>query len=94
MQPDLIFRVSVNDGDECRQHSALTRTGSSFTPETATNRRMFMLSVKNKRAKFWIDPVRLERSIGLTRTEVQRIQELVEKHREHLLRHWNEYFND
>jgi hypothetical protein len=49
---------------------------------------------ENKRAKFWIDPVRLQRSIGFTRTQVQRIQELVQKHREHLLRHCNEYFND
>ncbi len=45
-------------------------------------------------AKFWLDPVRLQRSGGFRRVEIQRIQRLVEQHRERLLRSWNEYFND
>ncbi|MFQ5665768.1 MAG: DUF4160 domain-containing protein [Candidatus Binatia bacterium] len=45
-------------------------------------------------AKFWLDPVRLQRSGGFRRAEIQRIQRLVEQHREQLLRSWNEYFND
>lgn len=45
-------------------------------------------------AKFWLDPVRLERSGGFRRVEIQRIQRLVEQNRERLLRSWNEYFKD
>ena len=45
------------------------------------------------KAKFWLDPVRLQNSGGFSRTEINRIQKLVEEHREDLLRSWNEYFN-
>jgi hypothetical protein len=44
-------------------------------------------------AKFWLDPVRLERSRGFRRTEINRIRELVEEHRELLLEGWNEFFH-
>ncbi len=44
-------------------------------------------------AKFWLDPVRLQNSGGFSRTEINRIQRLVEEHREGLLRSWDEYFN-
>ena len=43
-------------------------------------------------AKFWLDPVRLERSRGFRRKEINRIRELVEEHREQLLEGWNEFF--
>jgi hypothetical protein len=36
-------------------------------------------------AKFWLDPVRLERSRGFRRKEINRIRALVEEHREQLL---------
>src|SRR5437867_12112692 len=45
-----------------------------------------------KVAKFWLRPVRLERSGGFSRREINRIQKLVEKNAEDLLRSWNEYF--
>jgi hypothetical protein len=45
-------------------------------------------------AKFWLDPVRLQRSGGFRRVEIQRIQRLVERNRERFLRSWNEYFRD
>lgn len=45
-------------------------------------------------AKFWLDPVRLQRSGGFRRIEIQRIQRLVQQNCERLLRSWNEYFND
>jgi hypothetical protein len=45
-------------------------------------------------AKFWLDPVRLQRSGGFRPIEIQRMQRLVERNRERLLRSWNEYFND
>jgi hypothetical protein len=44
-------------------------------------------------AKFWLDPVRLERSCGFPRKEINRIRELVDEHREQLLEGWNEFFH-
>jgi hypothetical protein len=43
-------------------------------------------------AKFWLDPIRLERSRGFRRKEINRLRELVEEHREQLLESWNEFF--
>ena len=37
-----------------------------------------------REAKFWLEPVRLERSHGFRGSELNRIRELVEEHREHL----------
>ena len=44
-------------------------------------------------AKFWLDPVRLQRSGGFGSSELNRIQKLVEDNREDLVRSWNEYFS-
>jgi hypothetical protein len=44
-------------------------------------------------AKFWLDPVRLQNSGGFRRTELNRIQKMVDENREDLLRSWNDYFN-
>ena len=43
-------------------------------------------------AKFWLDPVRLERSGGFSGKEINQIHELIEEHREQLLEGWNEFF--
>lgn len=47
----------------------------------------------NQIAKFWLDPVRLQRSGGFSSSEINRIQKLVEENREDLIRSWNEYFS-
>jgi hypothetical protein len=44
-------------------------------------------------AKFWLDPVRLERSRGFTRKEINRLNALVETHRQQLLESWHEFFD-
>jgi hypothetical protein len=44
-------------------------------------------------AKFWLDPVRLERSHGFRRKEINRLSSLVEEHREQLLESWHEFFH-
>ena len=44
-------------------------------------------------AKLWLDPVRLERSRGLGRKDINRVHELVEEYREQLLEGWNEFFH-
>ena len=45
------------------------------------------------RAKFWLDPVRLQNSGGFSRTEINRVQDLVDENLEALLESWNEFFN-
>ena len=43
-------------------------------------------------AKFWLEPLRLQSSKGFTRTELARVQRLVEQHREEFVRAWNDFF--
>ena len=43
-------------------------------------------------AKFWLDPIRLQRSGGFTRTEIGRIQKVVNEHHTALTEEWNDYF--
>jgi len=62
----------------CRPSFALGRSGSSSTPATA---------------KFWLDPVRLERSRGYSRKEINRIRSLVVEHQGQLLESWDEFFH-
>lgn len=45
-----------------------------------------------QQAKFWLDPVRLDFVRGFRRSEVRRLQALVEQHEKRLLRSWNEFF--
>ena len=44
-------------------------------------------------AKFWLDPVLLERSGGFTRREIKTIRDIIEENRQTMLDAWNEYFN-
>ncbi len=44
-------------------------------------------------AKFWIDPVWLERSSRFARKEINEIQRIIEENQQLLLESWNEYFN-
>jgi hypothetical protein len=44
-------------------------------------------------AKFWLDPVRLERSHGFRGKEINRIRDLVEEHQEQLREGWHEFFD-
>lgn len=43
-------------------------------------------------AKFWLSPVRLSRSGGFGRPEINQIQRLIEDNQETFLGEWNEYF--
>ncbi len=43
-------------------------------------------------AKFWLDPIRLARSGGVSRGEIGRIQKIVIQHQAKLLEAWNDYF--
>ncbi len=44
-------------------------------------------------AKFWLGPVRLERSRGFNRKEINRIRDLIEANQQQLMESWNEFFH-
>jgi len=46
------------------------------------------------KAKFWLDPVRLQKSKNFPSHEINKIQRLVEENREQFLRSWHEYFSN
>jgi len=43
-------------------------------------------------AKLWLDPVRLERSHGFSRKDINRLRRLVEEHLRELLENWHAFF--
>ncbi|MHB0878596.1 MAG: DUF4160 domain-containing protein [Anaerolineae bacterium] len=45
-------------------------------------------------AKFWLDPVVLERAGGFRPHELSQIGRLVRQERDQLLERWNEFFGD
>ena len=45
-------------------------------------------------AKFWIDPVRLQRSGGFRRPELRKVEQMIREVCTELLEAWNEYFSD
>lgn len=45
----------------------------------------------NHTTKFWLDPVRLQRSGGFRRSEIRNIERIV---RQYQIEEWNDYFND
>ncbi|MFO8034333.1 MAG: DUF4160 domain-containing protein [Candidatus Bipolaricaulota bacterium] len=47
-----------------------------------------------KVAKFWLDPVRLQRSRGFSSDELNRIRKLIDDNRKDLPTSWDEYFED
>ena len=47
----------------------------------------------NRVAKFWLDPVRLQRSGGLTRSEIRRVTRIIEAHQTTFMGAWNDCFD-
>lgn len=45
-------------------------------------------------AKFWLNPVRYEYSIGFRPIEIRRIQGIIEEQLEPLIEAWDEYFSE
>jgi hypothetical protein len=60
---------------------------------TGKSRRTFMLSGMITKSKFWLDPVRLQWSVGFLAKEINRIEKLILEHQQSLLERWNEFFN-
>jgi hypothetical protein len=49
---------------------------------------------ENKVAKFWLDPVTLQKAGGFRRTELNKIARLVNEHQEQFLEKWHELFGN
>ncbi|QEG35527.1 DUF4160 domain-containing protein [Bythopirellula goksoeyrii] len=47
-----------------------------------------------REAKFWLDPIRLQYSLGFAAHEINKIAAIVKQHQQQLLDSWDEYFND
>ena len=47
----------------------------------------------DKIAKVWLDPIRLQRSGGFSRREIDRLQKLLRANHAKLLEAWNDYFD-
>jgi hypothetical protein len=48
---------------------------------------------EDKLSKFWIDPVRLQYSIGFSRIEIRRVERIIQDQRIEFLEAWNAYFS-
>jgi hypothetical protein len=44
--------------------------------------------------KFWLDPIRLQRSFGFDAREIRRIEKLIEANHTLLLDAWHEFFDN
>ena len=43
--------------------------------------------------KFWLDPIRLQYSIGFSRVEIRRIERIIQEQRVQLMEAWHAYFS-
>ena len=46
----------------------------------------------DKIAKFWLDPIRLQKSGGFNRTDIARIHDIIAAHHTELVEAWHDYF--
>jgi len=49
---------------------------------------------EDKIAKFWLDPVRLQRSGGFRAIEINDLQKKIQDNQEKIIEAWNEYFSN
>ncbi|MDQ2696116.1 MAG: DUF4160 domain-containing protein [Pseudomonadota bacterium] len=49
---------------------------------------------EDKVAKFWLDPVRMQKSGGFNRSEIGRLQKVIGAQQAKLLEAWHGYFGD
>ena len=49
---------------------------------------------EDKVAKFWLDPVALQKAGGFSRTELNKIARLIDEQREYFLESWYEFFGN
>jgi hypothetical protein len=49
---------------------------------------------ENQVAKFWLDPVVLQRAGGFRSIELNKVAQLVQENRDYLMERWYEFFGD
>jgi Domain of unknown function (DUF4160) len=72
----------------------LAPTGSFAIQAIATSHPTLHVERDREVAKFWLQPVRLQNNQGFSRTEINRIQKLIQENQEQLLAGWHDFFND
>ena len=77
----------------CRLYSEAVRSDSSSIAGDGGEPPRIHIERDECEAKFWLDPVRLERSHGFNRKDINRVQGPVEHHHQQLLEGWNEFFH-
>lgn len=79
-------------GIDCQRFCDPGHTGCFFTRQIERSLRHVHVERDQSMAKFWLEPVRLDKSHGLGRTEIGRIERLIAENEAFLLRAWHEYF--
>ncbi|MBI4732072.1 MAG: DUF4160 domain-containing protein [Chloroflexi bacterium] len=75
-----------------------TKTGRQYRPVSIPERASLEqrparpLEQRHWDAKFWLKPVRYDKSAGFNRREVLLLERLITEHLEELLRSWHDYF--
>lgn len=69
-------------------------TGSSLIQRTTPNHRTFTLNGMTAQRSFWLDPVRLDRSMRFAAAEIRRVERVIEENQALLLRARDEYFGN
>jgi hypothetical protein len=64
-----------------------------FYPSDAPEPPHIHVKRDNAEAKYWLGPVRYERSNHFSKQELRKIQSIVVAHERELLEVWNEYFS-
>ena len=64
-----------------------------FYASDRTEPRHVHVARDNLVAKFWLDPIRLQNGGGFARSELRRVERIVERHSVRFLEEWDGYFN-
>ena len=63
-----------------------------FYADDRTEPRHVHVQRQARTAKFWLEPIKCERSSGFSRSELMDIYRLIARRRELLLQKWHEFF--
>jgi hypothetical protein len=77
---------------KCQQFSGMDHTVFSSMLAIVRNH-LTHVERDDNIAKFWLDPVRLQRSGGFRRPDLRKIEQMIREARTELLEGWNEYFS-
>ncbi len=70
----------------------MARISSSSIRQMASHRLIFYVARDDAVAKFWLDPLRHDHSLGFRPAELRRIGSIIAEQQAALLKAWHEYF--